>query len=230
MRKDFFLDALIFDFDGVLVDSEPIHLHCYQQVLESLGVKLSREDYYAKYLGYDDHDCFIHVLDDLRISHNSRQIQELIERKTALVTESFQNSIQPLPGAVEFIRQAEMLVTPMAICSGALRNEIELAAQTIGIRESMMAIIAAEDVERGKPDPEGYVLALERLIQLTGRVLRADKTIVVEDSPAGISAAKDAGMKVLALTTSYRPSELTQADKIVRNLADIRVAELERLV
>ena len=92
-----------------------------------------------------------------------------------------------------------------------------------------MAIVAAQDVLRGKPDPQGYQMAIEQLSRLSGLALRADKTVVVEDSPAGIASGKAAGMKVLAVATSYPPAELAQADMIVASLKDVTISQLGQL-
>ena len=219
------MDAIIFDFDGVIIDSEPAHMRCFQQVLSGLGVELSREDYYSHYLGYDDHDCFMHVLSDNGRPVTQSLLAELTARKTSLVHREFEQSIRALPGAVELLRAARQADIPVAVCSGALLQEIELAARTVGAADYLMTIVAAQDVARGKPDPEGYRLALSRLTDLTHRQLAPTRTWIVEDSPAGIAAGKAAGMKALAVTTSYEAASLSQADRIVRSLADVSLAD-----
>lgn len=224
------LDALIFDFDGVIVDSEPVHLVCFRQVLADNDISLTQEDYYTKYLGFDDHDCFLAVAADNGVTFTEQQVAEMTEAKTVLVQKIFSKSIQPLPGAVEFIAEAASRGVPMAVCSGALREEIKLASQTIGILEHFAEIIAAEDVAHGKPDPEGYRLALSKLCDKTGRTLKAETCVVVEDSPAGIEAAKAAGMKVLAITNSYAAEMLTGADMVADSLVDVAPESLNDLL
>jgi beta-phosphoglucomutase len=224
------LDALIFDFDGVIVDSEPVHLMCFQQVLEAYGIRLTNEQYYGRYLGYDDHDCFFHVLRDHGVALPEAEISRMIESKTALVQQTFAESVQPMPGTAALIRAAAAAAVPMAICSGALRHEIEMAAQAVGVRDYFTTVIAAEDVAHGKPDPEGYGLALGELSRLAGRTLRKYRSVVVEDAPAGIEAAKAVGMKVLAVTNSYRADALEKADRIVASLADVTLASLDDML
>jgi beta-phosphoglucomutase len=221
------LDALIFDFDGVIVDSEPIHLLCFGKVLRPAGVELKREDYYSKYLGYDDHDCFAAALRDHGLRAEEEQIARMIEAKSRLVQETYSAGVPALPGSAELVRLAAGAKVPLAICSGALRDEIEQAARAIGVWGLFATVVAARDVTRGKPDPEGYRLALERLCAATGRGLRAEACVVVEDSAAGIDAARGAGMKVLAVTNSYPPEILTRATRIVRSLAGVTLADLE---
>jgi beta-phosphoglucomutase len=223
------LDALIFDFDGVVVDSEPIHLECFRKVLESVGLRLSGEEYYAKYLGYDDHDCFAAVAVDKGAVISESQIARMTAAKTVLVRRAFAREILPLPGAVELIRSAEEAGVPLAVCSGALREEIELASRTIGVLGQFRLIVSAEDVSRGKPDPQGYRLCLERLSASCRKPLAPSRCLVVEDSPAGIEAARGAGMKVLAVTNSYPRDQLGQADRIVTSLAEVMIDQLESL-
>jgi len=223
------LDALIFDFDGVIVDSEPVHLECFRAVLAGAGVSLTREDYYGKYLGFDDHDCFAAALASAGQEAGEDRIAEMIRAKTRLVRQTYTRGVTGLPGAAELVRSAAGAKVPLAVCSGALREEIEQAARAVGVLDCFAVIVAARDVKRGKPDPEGYRLALERLRAATGRRLRAGAGVVVEDSPAGIDAAKAAGLHVLAVTNSYAPEALSRADRVVFTLAEVCLPELEEM-
>ena len=221
---------MIFDFDGVIVDSEPVHLACFRQVLAGTGVTLTEEEYYAKYLGFDDHDCFQAALVDHGVPCSEASIAEMTARKTVLIQKAYSQSIEPLPGAVELVHSVGDAGIPLGICSGGLLDEIRLAARTVGVLDSFIAIVPAEDVRRGKPDPEGYRIALARLAEAVGRDLSAARTVVVEDSPAGISAAKALGMPVLAVTNSYARDALIDADRIVSSLAEVAIGDLEELV
>ncbi len=224
------MDALIFDFDGVVVDSEPIHLACFQNVLARVEITFTREDYYGKYLGYDDRDCIATAARDNGKELSERQIAELIAEKTRLVKHAFGESIPPQAGAVDLIRAAADAGVPTAVCSGALKEEIRLAAETIGVLENFVTIVSAEDVSHGKPDPEGYRMALEQLAAELARDLAVGKTVVVEDAPVGIEAAHQAGMKVLAVTSSYPAESLTAADRTVDSLADVTIPSLDELL
>ena len=223
------MDALIFDFDGVVVDSEPIHLECFRKVLEGVDLRLSDEDYYAKYLGYDDRDCFTAVAADGGVAISESRLAKMIAAKTVLVRQAFARAIHPLPGAVDLIRSVTEAGVPLAVCSGALREEIELASRTIGVLGQFRLIVSAEDVSRGKPDPQGYRLCLERLRASCRKPLAPSRCLVVEDSPAGIEAARGAGMKVLAVTNSYPRDQLGQADCIVTSLEGVTIDHLESL-
>ncbi len=224
------MDAIVFDFDGVVVDSEPIHLKCFQQVLNSVGVDLSDDKYYDEYLGFDDHDCLAAALTAAGMRFTEPLLAELTERKTELVQREYGRSIEPLPGAVELIRSAAEGGIPLAVCSGALRKEIELAARTIGALEHFVGVVAAEDVSAGKPDPEGYTLALRLIGERLDRDLSPGRCAAVEDSPAGIEAAVGAGLHVLAVTNSYPADALQSAGRVVDSLEEITPADLARLI
>jgi HAD superfamily hydrolase (TIGR01509 family) len=223
------LRAVIFDFDGVVVDSEPVHMAAFAEVLRSVGVELARRDYYGKYLGFDDHDCFHAALVAAGQAASERRIARLIARKTALVKRLYRRGVRALGGAVRLVREASAAGLPVGVCSGALREEIELAARGLGVREHFRVIVSAHDVKRGKPDPEGYRLARRRLGEAVGRRIPASGCVVVEDSPAGIQAARSAGMRVLAVTNSYPAPALRLADRVVTSLTTVRLATLEAL-
>ena len=224
------MDALIFDFDGVVVDSEPIHLIGFRQELEPLGIDLTTEAYYQNYLGYDDHDCFVAALGDHGQECSEEQIAQMTASKSTFIQQAFAESIKPIAGVVSLINRAAKADVPMGICSGGLRKEIELAARCIGVLELFSEIISAEDVRHGKPDPEGFRKTLAKMSEKTKRELASHRCVAIEDSPAGISAAKAAGMKVLAVTNSYPVEKLQQADRIVDSLANVTVDSLDELL
>ena len=224
------MDALISDCDGVIVDSEPIHLAGFEQVLAERGVTLTRQAYYDRYLGFDDHDCFAAVGADNGRTFSQDEIAEMTAAKTRLVQKKMHADLQPMPGFSALVAALDQAGVPMAICSGGLRDEVELAAVTAGVRDVIETLVCAEDVQVGKPDPEGYRLALSELTKLVGRELQARRTVVLEDSPAGIAAAKALGMAVLAVASSYPPEALHQADRVVDSLANVTADDLEALL
>ena len=221
------LDALIFDFDGVVVDSEPIHLACFREVLGRRGIELRTEDYYSLYLGFDDHDCFQAVLVNNGRDPDEAEIAAMTAEKTAMVQRAIRESIQPLPGALELMRAAREAGLAVGVCSGALRDEIELAGETIGAMEMIQVLVAAKDVANGKPDPEGYAKTVELLSAAVGRRIDPARTWVVEDSPAGVQAGKGAGCRVLAVTNSYPAEELAAADHVVDSLTEVSLGDLD---
>jgi len=220
-------DALIFDFDGVVIDSEPIHLRCFREVLSTRGIALTDEAYYARYVGFDDHDCFAAVFSDNGRTAGADEIAAMTAEKTALVQAALSGPLEPLPGAVELMRAAREAGTPVAICSGALREEIELAGRAVGAMDLVDVLVAARDVSRGKPDPQGYRLAMDRLGATHARQIDPARSWVIEDTPAGIAAGKAAGCKVLAVMTSYDADELAAADRVAASLEEIGLSDLE---
>lgn len=223
------LRAIIFDFDGVVADSEPTHLAVFQQVLGELGFVLTAEEYYAEYLGYDDKGCFRAFLEAHGQSPSDKTVDELVLRKARAYLDHIKQNLIIFPGVRELVREAAARHR-LAIASGALRNEIEYVLECAGIRKEFEHITSAEDVRRGKPDPEPFVHALDSLNRAVtpGRDrLAPDDCLVIEDSIPGIRAARAAGMKVLAVANTHTVQDLQEADALTRSLADVRLTELE---
>lgn len=222
--------AVIFDVDGVLADTEPIHLACFQRILAEEGIHLSWEQYYEKYLAYDDRRAFEEILADRGHRADADRVKDLIQRKAALYEEEAKKGLNYYKDAVEFIRKAAQKY-PLAVASGALRAEVEMILKGAGLRDLFRAVIGADDCERSKPHPEPYWKALDRLnaaIVPTAAVL-AFEALAVEDSVNGILSAKNAGMKTLAVANTYPPDKLLAggADWVVSHLSEVRLEDLE---
>ena len=214
------LKAVIFDFNGVIVDDEPLHLELFRRVLGEEGVPLTDEDYHAKYLGYDDRGCFTAALNDAGRAEQAADtvfVAELIKRKADYYYAAIEDRFLLFPGAAELVRTLAASY-PMAIASGALRGEIEVVLKRGGIRECFQEIIASEDVTVCKPDPEGYNKALAALNAIAADQIQPSECLVIEDSVAGVEAAKRARMWCLAVTNSYNAEALGKADWIVSSL------------
>jgi HAD superfamily hydrolase (TIGR01509 family) len=216
------LRAIIFDFNGVIIDDEPLHLELFRRVLAEEGIGLTDQDYYDKYLGYDDRGCFVAALIDAgrrQWAADLAFINDLIARKAAYYRRAIDKRCLLFPGVVELVRRAAPRYA-LAIASGALRQEIELVLERGEIRDCFRVVIAAEDVTECKPHPEGYVRALAALNALDANPspIQPEECLVIEDSMAGIEAAHRARMRCLAVTNSYRAEELKAADWIVPSL------------
>ncbi|MGE0104609.1 MAG: HAD family hydrolase [Blastocatellales bacterium] len=221
----FDLKAIIFDFNGVIVDDEPLHLELFRKVMAEEGLELTDEEYHEKYLGFDDRGCFTAALTDLgRPGSDAGYIEELIDRKAVYYRDAIEERFLIFPGVIELIGLVRRSY-PLAIASGALRSEIELVLERGGIRDAFGPIIAAEDVAACKPDPEGYLRALDEL-RATTASLQPSQCLVIEDSIAGVEAARRAGMRCLAVTNSYSAAELAAADWIRETLAGFDPAAL----
>ncbi|RPH55826.1 HAD family hydrolase, partial [bacterium] len=158
------LRAILFDFNGVLVDDEPIHLELFQRVLAEEGISFSAEDYYASYLGLDDRAVFAAVLQAAGEVATIPRLLRLIARKASYYQESIRERGYPFfPGAVELVEEAASAGRMLGVVSGALREEVEGALRQARIRELFKVLVTTEDTAGGKPDPEGYRRALEAL-------------------------------------------------------------------
>lgn len=222
------LRAIIFDCDGVIADTEPIHMSCFQRVLEEEGIVVTEEEYFTRYLALDDRACFTTAFAERGVSLNRNELEELVERKAAQVEPVMRTTLQLLPGAAEFIRQAAGRY-PLAIASGALRREIDLVLKYGGLRDCFDVIVSAEDVKRSKPHPDAFIRAWELLLLAGGEDLRRDECLVIEDSIHGVSAAHSAGMRCLAVTNSYSRNKLVEADMVVDSLDELASEDLEAL-
>lgn len=221
------LQAVIFDCDGVLADSEGVHLRAFQEVLSGEGITLSREDYFARYLAMDDRGCFTAVFRDAKRPLDNARLGELVRRKSEVYLEATKTGVALIPGAPELVRGLARRL-PCAIASGALRHEVDLVLRAGSLASTFRVIVTAEDVSRGKPDPESYETALARLNEARAGnpAIGPADCLVVEDSRHGVAAARAAGMPCLAITTSYPPEALRGADWVVETFVGLDPQDL----
>ncbi len=223
--------AVIFDFNGVLVDDESVHCALFREVLAGEGVAMDERLYHEKYLGFDDRECFETALLDAGKVSDRAQVDAMIARKAVRYFEVAEGGLRFFPRAAEsIVSLAERW--PIAINSGALRPEIEFSLNKMGVRDKVAAIVSAEDTSRDKPDPMGYLLALEALREQPGLVdLEAGTCLVFEDSLAGIISAKGAGMKAVGVAQTYSEAELAGAgaDAILGDLNPLDASWVDRM-
>ena len=227
------IQALIFDFNGVLVDDESVHFELFREVLDQEGVVITERDYHERYLGYDDRGCFAAALGDAKQAFDEQRLAELIARKARRYVEVAEKGLRYFPFAAETLANLARH-WPIAICSGALRSEIEYALKRLDRRDHVVAIIAAEDAHKCKPDPAGYLQAVDALrayLRAESRSstdagsasapnLQATDCLVIEDSLAGILSAKGAGMHAVGISHTYNAVQLRQsgADAVINGL------------
>ena len=224
------LRAIISDFDGVIADSEPLHLAAFQSVLAEVGLSLTEQRYYESYVGYDDRTCFAAVAASAGRPLAEATIAALCERKAKRFVETMVRDLQGFDGGAEFFR-AMARHCPLAICSGAVREEIVVMLRHLQLADCFGPIVSADDVSASKPDPEGYLLAMERLrAELGPPPLQAEACLVIEDTIYGIRAARAAGMAVVAVTHTAPAEQLQEADLIVDGFAALSPARLASLV
>jgi beta-phosphoglucomutase-like phosphatase (HAD superfamily) len=224
------LKAIIFDFDGVIADTEPLHLKAFQLTLKENGIELSDEEYFENYLAYDDKTLFKELLKDRNYERNEAQISELMNRKSEHFENVLKGNILVLEGVPEFISTISGKY-PLAIGSGAIRSEIIDILESGGLGEHFEIIVSADEVINCKPDPEVFIEALRRLNNLdsVSEEISPQECLVIEDSTSGIKAAHSAGMKCLAITNSYAAEKLSEAELIKQSLKGIYLEEIEDL-
>jgi len=223
------LRAVIFDFDGVITDSEVLHLRAFNQSLIPYGVKISTKDYYTNYLGFSDFDCYKALVDNGFLKIDELQIGEIICGKSKIFEELTRTEGRTIEGVHEFLQMIEENKIPMAICSGSLMVEIEVMLEGAVLRNFFAEIVSAEQVNKGKPHPEGFLLALQKLNKTCRPPIAANECIVIEDSHWGLQAGKAAGMHTVAVTNSYDAEKLTIAEKIVAHLNELTIGEMQQL-
>lgn len=225
------LRAVIFDFDGIIVNSEPLIFRLTQEMAGLEGWAVSDEEYYHDYLALDDRG----IIEHLYISHGRRvdvaRRDELVAWKGQRYQEIIRDGLPPMPGVVEFVNEMASHY-PLAIASGSLYVEIHHLLTKLGLREMFSVLATADDCQRCKPDPEVYLLALSRLRALAkfrDQPLRTEECLAIEDAPLGVAAAQAAGFKCLALAHSRPPSELQQADLIASKFANVDMRDIHAL-
>ena len=222
------LQAVIFDFDGVIADSEPLHLRAFQQALAEEGIALDRAEYFTRYLGYDDVGMFAALARDRALAMSDRHITELVARKGKKLQTMLNGGEVLFPGAAGFIRAAAAAV-PIAIASGALRHEIVEIIEGAGLEDLFTTIVASGDTPESKPSPAPYLLAFKQLQQASGCNLDPERCVAIEDSVWGLESARGAGLRCVGVTTSYAADQLTGAELVVDGLQALTIPALERL-
>lgn len=206
--------ALVFDFDGVLADSEPLHLRAYQETLEPLGRSLPREEYYARYLGYNDYDMFKALAAERKWPLNDDEIESLIVEKGRIFEGLVAGGDHLYPGAADAIVRLAARY-PLGIASGALRHEIKSALRAHGLDRHFRFIVASGDTPLSKPAPDPY----SKAASLHG--MDPSQCLAIEDSRWGIESAKAAGLWCIGITNTYPVAELLDADAIISSLEEL---------
>jgi HAD superfamily hydrolase (TIGR01509 family) len=221
--------AIAFDLDGTLSDTEPLHFAAFAEVIRPAGIEIPREEYFSRLIGLNDQDCFAALLREHSQDAEEARVASLIERKAIVYGAMIANRDVLYPGAEAFVRRcAERF--PLILVTGTLHAEAETILRRANLLNLFVDIIAAEDTARGKPEPDGFLTALGRL----GFILRphpsivAAECLVIEDTAAGVEAARRAGMKVLALCQTTNERALRAADIIRPTIAETDLDDVLR--
>jgi HAD superfamily hydrolase (TIGR01509 family) len=223
------LNAVIFDFDGIIVDTEPLHYKAFQELLVPLGLGYSWEQYLEQYLGFDDRDAFREAFRAGGRLLSDQELKALMDAKADAFQSIVSVGVAPYPGVVELIRAISGTL-PLALCSGALRSDIDPILVQLGLTGAFDTLVTADEVAASKPDPESYRLAVRRLQEIHPGRIDAAASLAIEDTPAGIASATGAGLKVLAVTNSYPKERLAGAVKVVDSLAGVDLEALRLLI
>src|SRR2546423_12379251 len=200
--------AVLFDFDGVIVNSEPLHLRAFQEVLAAEHIELSEAEYYREMIGFDDRGAFKHIFEKHQRPLDPKTFLRVMTRKSEAMMELIQKrKYHALPGVEQFVRGLWRNY-PLAICSGALREEIEAMLEGVNLRDCFRVIVAAEDVTVGKPDPQGYLLTAQLLGEKAKATVTPGDCLIVEDAPTVIRSVRAAGFRGLGVATSYPVEKL----------------------
>jgi beta-phosphoglucomutase-like phosphatase (HAD superfamily) len=209
--------AVVFDFDGVIANSEPFHFRAFRDVLAARGIPLSERDYYDRYLGFDDVGAFTQIAADCGVRLTPEDVVALVERKARLMEELERGGSLLFPGARAAVERMAG-VWPLAIASGALRDEITRVLDQERLTPLFRAVVAAEDTARSKPAPDPYERAVQLLGEAVDRGLTAGECVAIEDSQWGLESARAAGLHTIGVAHSYPPSALTSAEVVISHL------------
>jgi beta-phosphoglucomutase len=215
--------AVFFDFDGVIVNSEPLHFGAFKEVLAKEHIDLTEEQYYNELIGFDDRGALQHIFKLHNRPLDPKTQLRLMTRKSEVAQQMIQQRrYAALPGVEEFVRGLWRHY-PLAICSGALREEIELMLEGIHLRDCFPIIVSAEDVAVGKPDPAGYLLTAKLVRERTGLKFSPKDCLIVEDAPTVIRAVRAEGFQTLGVATSHSLEQLKDAHWAVARLEPAEV-------
>jgi beta-phosphoglucomutase len=223
------VEGIIFDFDGVIVDSEPLHWRAFCEILDPYGVSFSWEEYLQGYVGLDDRGALQKIYALMGRPLDPAVMRELIGRKAEAFQQEVARGVQAYPGILELIAKTAAEL-PVALCSGALRSDIIPVLESLGLQGVFPVMVTADDVAVSKPDPESYRLAFESLSRAHSGLKNPAACIAIEDTPAGIASARGAGLTVLAVTNNFPSDVLSGAHRIVSSFQGWSVADLSETV
>jgi beta-phosphoglucomutase-like phosphatase (HAD superfamily) len=222
------LRAIVFDFDGVIANSEPLHFQGFRDVLAEEGVALARDDYYALYLGYDDAGVFRAIAEERGAAWTTAHIGDLVARKAVKLEVLERDASILFPGAAAAVRRAAAAV-PVAIASGAIRADIRRVLDREQLTTCFTAIVAAEDTPFSKPAPDPYLRALALLAPALGGRVAARDCVAIEDSHWGLESARAAGLRTVGITHTYGAPALADADLVIDSLDALDLRALAQL-
>ena len=226
------LDGVIFDFDGVLVDSESCHWAAFNEIFQPLGLPVSRAEYDAQYLGFDDRNALRARFQSAGRTLADDALEQMVAEKGRIFQRLVETrGIQTFPGVIALLDALHREGMPLALCTGASQRDVAAVLRQLRIRDDFDVVVTADDVPLSKPDPVSYRLAFDLLRKkFPRRDLQAGRALAVEDSVWGIQAARDAGLRVLAVANTYPLEPLRQADFVLPSLDGVTPDKLRDLI
>jgi beta-phosphoglucomutase family hydrolase len=216
MNKSHRLEAVIWDMDGIIADTGPYHLMAWQEVFPQRGMHYSDEDFRRNF--GKRNDTIIRIVTEGKLSDD--EVNAIAREKEAIYRQKVAPNLKPLPGVLEKLATLHEYGVRIALASSAPIENVDLVIDNLNIRECFEVIVWGREVTEGKPSPQGFLLAAERL------GVEPANCLVIEDSIAGVTAARRAGMKCLAVTNTHPRSKLTEADIVVDSLEKVTIADL----
>lgn len=214
------MNGVIFDMDGVLADTGPIHFESWKKLADEIGVSFTKS-FFNHTFGQTSPEIVEKIV---KGDMSKSKIRELADRKERYYREMVAEKLKPLPGVIELIGELDANKFKMAVGSSGPPENVNLLISELGIKRYFDAIVTAADVDRGKPNPEVFLVAAEKM------TIQPANCVVIEDAPVGIEAAIKAEMKVIALTTTHERQELTDADLIVKDLSEVSLSTIRKLL
>jgi len=221
------LQAVIFDCDGILVNTEPLHYRAFQEVLRPLGMGFDFDHYMDVYIGFDDRDAFAEAFRQKGETLSDSHLARLMEAKHEVLQAIVARGVSSFPGVLELIGELRRHQVPLGVASGALRSEIEAFTAALSIRDAFGVIVAADDVAKSKPHPETYLEAVNRMRSFPQMGdLSPSRCLAIEDTPAGIASARAAGLYVVAVTNSFPEENLGEAHLVLPSLQELTIGRM----
>jgi HAD superfamily hydrolase (TIGR01509 family) len=226
------LKAVLFDFNGVIINDEPVHEKLIEQLLIEENLRLKPGEYQEICLGRSDRACLLDLFSRRGRVLTEDYLTRLLERKS----QAYQRELTTLekvptyPGVIDLMAQIRSIPIPIGVVSGAMRSEIELVLAQMELTQQISIIVAGDDLRASKPDPDGYLLAVRQLNNHYPELqLRPENCLAIEDTFAGIMAAKRAGMQVVGVANTY-PYHMMQrqANWAVDDLTELELDRVQR--
>jgi beta-phosphoglucomutase len=213
--------GVIFDMDGVLLDSAPYHFESWKRLAEEEGLPPVTKEWFQTTFGRTARE----ILPDLFHKNlEETKIRRLVDRKEALYREAIDGKVKPMPGLWRLIQKLHEHAWRLGVGSSGPRQNVELVIDQLDLRGLLDGYVSADDVENGKPDPEVFLRTARKM------KVHPEHCVVFEDAAVGVQAALAAGMRAVALTSTHPRAKLENADRVIDAFSEISPHDLEALL